>query len=96
MILLKLIIHVGVSKADTQISVEKQSFNLEYCHLDITNSCPENECCVTEGPEILETGLDVDRLCNASNGKLRNFNYKGIFRIFLFSLKTRMDNILFF
>jgi hypothetical protein len=70
---------VGVSKADTQISLEKQTFNLDYGTSDMNNSCPEGLCCVQDGPEVLETTLDVSRLCLKSNEKLKNENRIGRF-----------------
>jgi len=66
-------IHVGVSKQDKQISVEKRAFNDEYVLEDISCKCPEDKCCVrTASSQIIETGLDVDRLCEFSN---KNFKY---------------------
>lgn len=76
-VLFKLIIHVGVSKGDNQISLEKQSFNLGYNHQDIQDKCPANECCVENGAEILQTKLDVDRLCKVSNSRLESCNSEG-------------------
>jgi pyroglutamyl-peptidase len=64
-------IHVGVSKSDTQISLEKQTFNLDYHANDMSNSCPEGQCCVRDAPDVLHTGLNVERLCVKANERLR-------------------------
>lgn len=69
-------IHVGVSKNDTQISLEKQSFNINYELKDINNQCPANHCCLENSPEILSTKLDVDNLCKISNSLFSQRNLK--------------------
>lgn len=66
-------IHVGVSKQDHQISIEKRAFNDEYVLEDISSKCPEGKCCVSSSLEqTKETGLNVDRLCEYAN---ENFSY---------------------
>lgn len=77
--ILKLIIHVGVSKFDTQISIEKQAFNLDYNHEDIHKKCPEGQCCVVEAPESLQTQLDVEKLCEFSNKHFQVNSLQGKF-----------------
>ncbi|RNA04851.1 pyroglutamyl-peptidase 1 [Brachionus plicatilis] len=62
-----LMIHVGVSKNDTQISLEKHSFNACYELKDINNQCPANQCCLENSAETLSTKLDVEDLCKVSN-----------------------------
>lgn len=66
-----LMIHVGVYKEAGQINVEKCSSNINYTYKDINEKLPEDFVCVKEGPETLETVLDVDRLCEISNGLLQ-------------------------
>ena len=60
-------IHVGVYKNSDQINIERCSSNINYTSEDISNKCPDNQCCVKDGPEKLSTGLDVDKLCQKSN-----------------------------
>ncbi|CAF0783810.1 unnamed protein product [Brachionus calyciflorus] len=62
-----LMIHVGVSKRDTQISIEKQSFNTTYELSDINNRCPSSGCCLEGAEDTLATGLNVEKLCEFSN-----------------------------
>ncbi len=61
-----------MSKDDHQISVEKRSFNHIYQQEDITDKCPDGKCCVAGCEAIIDTGLDVDRLCEFSN---QNFDF---------------------
>ncbi len=71
-------IHVGVSKQDHQISVEKCAFNDDYVLQDIRAQCPEDNCCMASAPaQTLHTGLDVDRLCEFSNENLSFLKMKG-------------------
>ncbi len=63
----KLVIHCGVSRSDTQISVERQSFNTDYRSVDVEHCCPADECCRKSGPDTLCTSLNVDRLCERAN-----------------------------
>lgn len=73
-----LIIHVGVSKQDHQISLEKQAFNDNYVLEDITCKCPDGSCCAPENPsQTVQTGLDVDALCKYANENFVFFKSKG-------------------
>lgn len=69
-------IHVGVSKNDRQISLEKQSFNASYELKDVNNQCPANKCCFENSPETLSTKLNVEDLCNVSNKVFDKRNLK--------------------
>ncbi len=60
-------IHVGVSKQEKCIKLEKCSYNQGYIAPDILNECPEGECCVADALEELSTKLDVERICAVSN-----------------------------
>jgi pyroglutamyl-peptidase len=71
-----LMIHVGVSVEDTQISVEKCSFNMDYVSGDNLMVCPANGVCVPNAPEILQTKLDVDKLVHISNHTFRTTDSK--------------------
>jgi pyrrolidone-carboxylate peptidase len=71
-------IHVGVSKGDQQISVEKRAFNTDYQHEDISSKCPDGKCCVAHAQDTLETGLNVDKLVEFSNKNFEFFKSIGI------------------
>ena len=85
-------IHVGVSKDDHQISVEKRSFNDNYVHEDINSKCPEGQCCVDGCPTILETKLDVDKLCHAANENLKFLKSNGNLIFFPIYHNSRVVN----
>ncbi len=61
-----MIIHVGVSVDDTQISVEKCSFNLDYISEDVNDKCPTDNICYLNAPDTLHTKLDVEKLCQVN------------------------------
>lgn len=49
------------------IDVEKCSYNDGYQSPDVTDKCPANDCCCENGSDTLETGLNVEKLCERAN-----------------------------
>ena len=72
-----------MSKQDTKISVEKQAFNDNYVLEDISCKCPENKCCVDDAcDQTIQTGLDVESLCEYANKNFQFFKSKGKLEFF--------------
>ena len=67
-------IHVGVSKQEECIKLEKCSFNRDYSTEDISGECPEGMCCLSDAPDELSSTLDVERICEVSNAVFKAKN----------------------
>jgi hypothetical protein len=61
-----LVIHVGVSR-DTKINIEICSYNKAYTKCDINEKCPQDECCIGDGQDMLSTKLNANKICDAAN-----------------------------
>ena len=59
-------IHVGVSGQARDICIEKKSFRKDYGRQDITGKLPGSEC-FSNDEACLETGLNVEKLCELTN-----------------------------
>ncbi|XP_014669087.1 PREDICTED: pyroglutamyl-peptidase 1-like [Priapulus caudatus] len=62
-----LMVHTGVSGAATELVVEKLAHNDGYCSRDVCGLFPSTQCCVEEGATVLETELDVEKVCRCLN-----------------------------
>ena len=62
-------VHVGVSSRDSVVTLESQAHNTGYCTPDTQARCPEGGCCVTGGPEVAGTCLDMARLLELVRGQ---------------------------
>ena len=62
-----------MSRSDTQVAIERRSFNTDYRSCDVAAKCPSDQCCIADAPcAILETKLDVQKLCDAANAVAKN------------------------
>ena len=62
-ICLQLVVHVGVSGMATAVTLEKCGHNKGYKGLDNCRFCPGSQCCVEDGPESIDSIIDMDAVC---------------------------------
>lgn len=60
---LQLVVHVGVSGMATTVTLEKCGHNKGYKGLDNCRFCPGSQCCVEDGPESIDSVIDMDAVC---------------------------------
>uniref|UniRef100_A0A673TEM0 Pyroglutamyl-peptidase I n=1 Tax=Suricata suricatta TaxID=37032 RepID=A0A673TEM0_SURSU len=60
---LQLVVHVGVSGMATAVTLEKCGHNKGYKGLDNCRFCPGSQCCVEDGPESIDSIIDMDAVC---------------------------------
>ncbi|KAM7141320.1 pyroglutamyl-peptidase 1 isoform 2-T2 [Molossus nigricans] len=58
-----LVVHVGVSGMATTVTLEKCGHNKGYKGLDNCRFCPGSQCCVEDGPESIDSIIDMDAVC---------------------------------
>ncbi|ELK19187.1 Pyroglutamyl-peptidase 1 [Pteropus alecto] len=59
----QLVVHVGVSGMATTVTLEKCGHNKGYKGLDNCRFCPGSQCCVEDGPESIDSIIDMDAVC---------------------------------
>ncbi|XP_070229423.1 pyroglutamyl-peptidase 1 isoform X1 [Bos mutus] len=59
----QLVVHVGVSGMATAVTLEKCGHNKGYKGLDNCRFCPGSQCCVEDGPESIDSIIDMDAVC---------------------------------
>ncbi|XP_074060883.1 pyroglutamyl-peptidase 1 isoform X1 [Macrotis lagotis] len=59
----QLVVHVGVSGMATTVTLEKCGHNNGYKGLDNCLFCPGSNCCVENGPECINSIIDMDAVC---------------------------------
>lgn len=59
----QLVVHVGVSGMATTVTLEKCGHNKGYKGLDNCRFCPGSQCCVEDGPESIDSVIDMDAVC---------------------------------
>ncbi|XP_053524075.1 pyroglutamyl-peptidase 1 isoform X2 [Artibeus jamaicensis] len=59
----QLVVHVGVSGMATTVTLEKCGHNKGYKGLDNCHFCPGSQCCVEDGPESIDSIIDMDAVC---------------------------------
>uniref|UniRef100_A0A5F9DK87 Pyroglutamyl-peptidase I n=1 Tax=Oryctolagus cuniculus TaxID=9986 RepID=A0A5F9DK87_RABIT len=59
----QLVVHVGVSGMATTVTLEKCGHNKGYKGLDNRHFCPGSQCCVEDGPESIDSVIDMDAVC---------------------------------
>lgn len=59
----QLVVHVGVSGTATAVTLEQCGHNTGYWGLDNCRFRPCSQCCVEDGPESLESAIDMDTVC---------------------------------
>ncbi|XP_069332771.1 pyroglutamyl-peptidase 1 isoform X3 [Eulemur rufifrons] len=62
-IAVQLVVHVGVSGMATTVTLEKCGHNKGYKGLDNCRFCPGSQCCVEDGPESIDSIIDMDAVC---------------------------------
>ncbi|XP_076354441.1 pyroglutamyl-peptidase 1 isoform X2 [Tachypleus tridentatus] len=60
----KLMIHCGVYKTRDTVQLERKGRNGYYTELDIKGHTPLNNCCKEDGPEVLESCIDMTSVKN--------------------------------
>ncbi|XP_044736591.1 pyroglutamyl-peptidase 1 isoform X2 [Chrysoperla carnea] len=65
----KLVVHVGVSHVAEKLTLETRAHQTGYESTDVSGKlCEEGKCCtLNDTPDVLETGLDVNDICNKFN-----------------------------
>ncbi|KAM4888162.1 pyroglutamyl-peptidase 1 isoform 2-T2 [Thomomys bottae] len=59
----QLVVHVGVSGMATAVTLEKCGHNKGYKGLDNCRFRPGSQCCVEDGPESIDSIIDMDAVC---------------------------------
>ncbi|XP_022242292.1 pyroglutamyl-peptidase 1-like isoform X2 [Limulus polyphemus] len=60
----KLMIHCGVYETHDTVQLERKGHNAHYNSLDIKGCTPLNNCCKEDGPETLESCIDMTSVKN--------------------------------
>lgn len=63
----QLVVHVGVSGFATTVTLEQCGHNKGYQRLDNCSFCPASGCCMENGPDCINSGLDMDTVCKRVN-----------------------------
>lgn len=63
----RLMVHVGVSGAASELVIEKLAHNKGYCAKDNCDSIPSTQCCVTDGPDVIMAEINMDVVCQTVN-----------------------------
>lgn len=63
----QLVVHVGVSGLATTVTLEQCGHNEGYKRLDNCNFCPASQCCMENGPNCIQSVLDMDTVCKRVN-----------------------------
>lgn len=63
----QLVVHVGVSGLATTVTLEQCGHNKGYKRLDNCNFCPASQCCMENGPDCIQSVLDMDTVCKRVN-----------------------------
>ncbi|KAM9844478.1 pyroglutamyl-peptidase 1-like [Aulostomus maculatus] len=63
----QLVVHVGVSGLATTVTLEQCGHNKGYRRLDNCSFCPASECCMEDGPNCINSILDMDTVCESVN-----------------------------
>ncbi|KAM9730110.1 pyroglutamyl-peptidase 1 isoform 3-T4 [Dama dama] len=63
LLITQLVVHVGVSGMATAVTLEKCGHNKGYKGLDNCRFCPGSHCCVEDGPESIDSIIDMDAVC---------------------------------
>nr|XP_020471671.1 pyroglutamyl-peptidase 1-like [Monopterus albus] len=59
----QLVVHVGVSGLATTVTLEQCGHNRGYKRLDNCSFCPASQCCMENGPDCINSVLDMDAVC---------------------------------
>lgn len=63
----QLVVHVGVSGLATTVTLERCGHNKGYKRLDNSRFCPDSQCCIENGPDCINSVLDMDTVCKKVN-----------------------------
>lgn len=63
----QLVVHVGVSGLATTVTLEQCGHNKGYKRLDNCSFCPASQCCMENGPDCIQSVLDMDAVCKRVN-----------------------------
>ncbi|KAF3699186.1 Pyroglutamyl-peptidase 1 [Channa argus] len=63
----QLAVHVGVSGLATTVTLEQCGHNKGYKRLDNCSFCPASHCCMENGPDCINSVLDMDTVCKRVN-----------------------------
>ncbi|XP_029930700.1 pyroglutamyl-peptidase 1-like [Myripristis murdjan] len=63
----QLVVHVGVSGLATTVTLEQCGHNEGYRRLDNCSYCPASQCCMENGPDCINSVLDMDAVCRKVN-----------------------------
>ena len=60
-------VHVGVSGLATTVTLEQCGHNKGYKRLDNCRFCPASHCCMENGPDCIQSVLDMEKVCKRVN-----------------------------
>ncbi|KAM7379132.1 hypothetical protein PAMP_004704 [Pampus punctatissimus] len=63
----QLVVHVGVSGLATTVTLEQCGHNKGYKRLDNCSFCPASQCCTENGPDCINSVLDMNTVCKKVN-----------------------------
>ncbi|XP_056148699.1 pyroglutamyl-peptidase 1-like [Lampris incognitus] len=63
----QLVVHVGVSGLATTVTLEQCGHNQGYQQMDNCGFNPASQCCMENGPNYLDSVLDMDVICRKVN-----------------------------
>lgn len=63
----QLVVHVGVSGIATTVTLEQCGRNHGYRRVDNCAFCPDSQCCMEDGPDCIESVLDMELICKRLN-----------------------------
>ncbi|XP_036940044.1 pyroglutamyl-peptidase 1-like [Acanthopagrus latus] len=63
----QLVVHVGVSGLATTVTLEQCGHNKGYKRLDNCRFCPASHCCMENGPDCIQSVLDMEKVCKRVN-----------------------------
>lgn len=63
----QLVVHVGVSGLATTVTLEQCGHNKGYQRLDNCSFCPASSCCMENGPDCINSVLDMETVCKTVN-----------------------------
>ncbi|XP_030257407.1 pyroglutamyl-peptidase 1-like [Sparus aurata] len=63
----QLMVHVGVSGLATTVTLEQCGHNKGYKRLDNCRFCPASHCCMENGPDCIQSVVDMEKVCKRVN-----------------------------
>lgn len=62
-----MVVHCGVSGVAKELTLEQLAHNSGYQSKDVKGSVPLNNCCNHNGPDVINSGIEMKKVCDAVN-----------------------------